>query len=101
MSACPTCQGTGRVADEAEVDFLPGLAEALHQVRYGAGVDAREDCAMCVVLQYAAPGEARESLAAAAAGRISGRALHRSLRQLGIRIGAESIRRHRNEAHTP
>ena len=99
---CPTCSGSGEVIGSG--DFAPGLSEALHAIKTGAGLGyrARESvCAMCVVIDYATPGVSRDALIASAAGRLSGRALHASLRQLDIRVGLESIFKHRNEGHAP
>lgn len=83
-------------------DFRPGLEEALHRARTGAeGHRDRPGCTMCVVIDHALPGEARETLVAAAAGRLTGRALQRALRDIGLRVSLHVILTHRNEAHQP
>jgi len=86
-------------------DFLPGLKAALHAATTGKGeagpLTRARNCTMCIVIEHAAPGGAREALVDAAAGRISGRALHRSLRAVGVTISREAISAHRNEDHRP
>lgn len=80
--------------------FLPGLQEALHEARVGDGPMVRKSkCSVCIVIQHTRPGAEKDTLIACAAGRISGRALHRSLRALDVNIARESISKHRNEAH--
>lgn len=86
-------------------DFLPGLSEALHAARTNKGggdpIHRQPNCTVCIVIRHAVAGEARESLIAASAGRISGKALRASLRGLGIIISREAIFNHRNEDHRP
>jgi hypothetical protein len=81
--------------------FAPGLEEALHDARTGKqGERAKRDCTLCIVLRHTPKGVERDALSSAAAGTISARALHRALRELGVRIDRAVINIHRNEAHS-
>jgi len=99
---CPTCKGTGKVEAPPSPEFRPGLAEALHRSRHGVGISQPErQCTLCIVIEYAMPGEAKDALVEAAAGRLSAMALRTSLRSIGVGIARDTIFKHRNEAHRP
>jgi hypothetical protein len=80
-------------------DYRPGLDRALHAART-AGVEGKR-CTMCIVIAHAKPGVVQDTLTGAAAGTLSVRALHRALRESGVRIERMAIQHHRNEGHTP
>lgn len=86
-----------------ETDFLPGLEDALHTARTGKGKrgDGRKtrSCTLCIVIEHTRPGVAKDTLIACSAGTISGRALQRALRTVGVTVERAVIQTHRNEAH--
>jgi hypothetical protein len=86
-----------------EADFLPGLEEALHKARTGKGKKGEgrktRACTLCIIIEHTRPGVAKGRLIECANGRISGRALQRALRTVGVTVERAVIQSHRNEAH--
>jgi hypothetical protein len=82
-------------------DFLPGLQEALQVARTGKGQKGQKKacCTLCIVIEHTRPGVAKGRLIECANGRISGRALQRALRAVGVTVERAVIQSHRNEAH--